>query len=379
MDRWEFDYHPSEFGSPATVVDYPFLETHFSPLEVQESLQTDRRGLRHAVVQGMPTYDEAEGGPQVLDEEGLPIEPGDTESQRFYSFVLWQPALVNGEAWPPGIQNLQIREQRLTKYPAWGGDLAKYLFPTAIANEKLRNPQAKGSEAWGWLPPPLVGEGHKVQTPWLHDFLLDPYEIRPSVVLRMPKFNMSSDEATKLANYFAAADDAEYPYLHDDRTRTSHLQAMEAGHPGRLEDALKIIVDNNYCIKCHRVGDFSPAGSVTALAPNLDQVHRRLRPEFLRRWLANPKRILPYSGMPVNIPYKPEPPTFGGVSQQLFPGSSFDQLDGVVDFLLHYDQFTKQQVSIKPLIKAPPPGQEPAEPPAEAAAQEPADDESAQN
>ena len=54
-----------------------------------------------------------------------------------------------------------------------------------------------------------INEGRKVQTDWLHDFLLDPYLIRPAVVLRMPKFNMSTGEATALANYFAAVDNVE--------------------------------------------------------------------------------------------------------------------------------------------------------------------------
>ena len=60
---------------------------------------------------------------------------------------------------------------------------------------KKTNPQVKGSEAWGWLPPPLMDEGEKVQTDWLHGFLMDPTPIRPAVVMRMPNFHMSSDEA----------------------------------------------------------------------------------------------------------------------------------------------------------------------------------------
>ena len=40
-------------------------------------------------------------------------------------------------------------------------------------------------------------------------------------------------------------------------------------------------------------------------APNLAEVYHRLRPEFLQKWLANPKRLLPYTGMPENqIPPK---------------------------------------------------------------------------
>ena len=86
-----------------------------------------------------------------------------------------------------------------------------------------------------------------------------------------------------------------------------------------VNGALKIVTDNNYCIKCHLVGDFAPAGSDRAKAPHLDQVYRRLRPEYIEAWVANPKRILPYTGMPVNIPFdKP-------VNQDLLKGDSMYQ------------------------------------------------------
>src|SRR5262249_53018377 len=154
----------------------------------------------------------------------------------------------------------------------------------------------------------------KVQTAWLHDFLLDPHMIRPATVLRMPKFNMSPAEASKLANYFAAVDGADYPYDFDPRTRESYLQSADARHADRLGDALKILTDANFCTKCHLLGDFEPTGSDRAKAPHLDEVYKRLRPEWTLRWVANPKRILPYTGMPVNIPVdKP-------VSQSLYKG-----------------------------------------------------------
>jgi hypothetical protein len=102
------------------------------------------------------------------------------------------------------------------------------------------------------------------------------------------------------------------------------------------------------------VGDFSPAGSEKAMGPNLAEVYHRLRPEFTRRWIADPRRLLPYTGMPVNIPYLPAPPHYGGIAQEIYPGTSFEQLDGLVDLLMNYDVFTTNTVSIKPLVKAPP-------------------------
>jgi hypothetical protein len=116
---------------------------------------------------------------------------------------------------------------------------------------------------------------------------------------------------------------------------------------------MKILTDGNYCVKCHSIGDYQVRGAVKTLGPNLDEVYRRLRPDYLKRWIANPQRILPYTGMPVNIPFGPNPPTFGGVSQDLFRGTSFDQIDGVVDLLMNYDEYAKRQTSVKGLVREP--------------------------
>jgi hypothetical protein len=156
---------------------------------------------------------------------------------------------------------------------------------------------------------------------------------------------MSSAEASTLVHYFAAIDDAEYPYEFDARTRNDHIEAAEEAHPRYLDRALGIVTDNNYCIKCHKVGDFSPTGSVRAMAPRLDRVHGRLRPEYAHRWIADPQRILPYTGMPVNIPVnKP-------IDQKLFAGSSDEQLNALVDLLMNFDRLAQNQMSIKSRVK----------------------------
>ena len=43
--------------------------------------------------------------------------------------------------------------------------------------------------------------------------------LRPAVVLRMPNFHMSSDEASKLVDYFAARSNSEFPYEYNNRRR----------------------------------------------------------------------------------------------------------------------------------------------------------------
>jgi len=353
LDRWEVDFLPDDerFQPVSSDPDYPFLATHFTPEQIQESLEFDRRGRRHAVLYGRPMLSQETGGPMQFDSEGDPVEPeyADEVEEKFEYFELWEPALVNGSVRHVGSPPLFLGEQNVTKYPGWGGDLANYLFPVVLADEKQRNPKNFGAEGLGWLPPPLHVQGRKTQTQWMHDFLLDPYPIRPAVVLRMPEFNLSSDEATQIANYFAARDNAQYPYPYDPELGESRMADTSLSDMNHGQNPVKIVISK--CVQCHKLGDFTPKGSDKGLAPNLDQVYRRLRPDFLKDWIANPKRVLPYTGMPVNIPYKTEAPFYGGVEQSVYHGTSFEQLAGLVDFLMNYDLYTKNQVTFVPAIE----------------------------
>ena len=370
MEQWEFAYTEDEFGSPSTITDFPFLEPTFTRAEIAESLFEDHRGLRFAQLHGLPVMDEETGEPQLVDEDGLAItreevaEIFEEEGEvipTYYIFTLWEDALLNGEAWLRGVQDVLVPAAeegvgpaRGNAYPAWGGDLTRYLYPRVIAKAQELNPQAKGSEAGGWLPPPLMDEGEKVQPDWLHGFLMDPTELRPAVVMRMPNFRMSSDDASKLVNYFAAVNNVDFPYEYRPQQRDSYLAARHAEREDPLGEAMNIVVDGNYCVKCHAVADFKPVGDVTTLGPNLAGVSSRLRPEFVRNWVANPKRILPYTGMPVNIPYNPGAAHLGGVNQKLYEGTSLQQLRGLVDLLMNFDDYALQQTSVSSLVKEAP-------------------------
>ena len=54
-------------------------------------------------------------------------------------------------------------------------------------------------------------------------------------VLRMPKFNMSPDEATQLVNYFAAVDRVDYPIIRSVGAEPNRPARMPST-PGRLGD-----------------------------------------------------------------------------------------------------------------------------------------------
>ena len=273
--------------------------------------------------------------------------------------------MVSGAPRLVGVQNLLIPAQRDgsygpadgTAYPGHGGDLAKYLFPRVIAEEHKTNPAAKGSEAWGWLPPPLHHEGAKVQTDWLHDFLMDPTRDpagRRAADAELPHVERRSEQAGELlrgqertpsspTSTTSAAAAATWPSSKqshpdaarrrdEDRHRRQLLREVPLG--GRLTRPTGAVQDARARIwpRC-----IAGCGRITSATGSPIRV-----------------RILPYTGMPVNIPYDPNAPNFGGVSQALFPGTSIEQLDGVVDLLMNFDEYAKRQTSVRSLVKEPP-------------------------
>jgi hypothetical protein len=323
-EQWKISHAPGEFGEQNQNKTFPYLYPRFSPKELETAAKPDHRGQLHSILTGLPTLAKADGLPMLFDLDGLPLE-NDAEystSEIRNAIDLFAPTIIDGHGYMTGQSPVQMPAAQIdARYPTTGGTLTKYLLPVVTALEQQVNSNASGSEAYGWLPPPLMGEGEKVQTAWLHDFLLDPYPIRPAVFLRMPKFNMSSAEASALVNYFAAVDNARYPYTYSDSRQQSRLEAQEdayvrslhkagvieelppVGSTQRFDDAMRAVTNGNYCVKCHLVADYAPPGSNRAKAPNLADVYRRLRPEYTRDWIANPKTILPYTSMPVNIPY----------------------------------------------------------------------------
>jgi cytochrome c551/c552 len=385
LEKWQISYAPGTYGERPEAALYPFLKAHFSPQELAAAAKPDRRNELHSTLVGLPPTEKADGLPIVQDLDSIALDNGSPYAQRELKFglELYQPTIVDGNPYLTGQSPVFAAAGQIdARYPTWGGVLTKYLLPVVTELERKANPNASGSEAYGWLPPPLFNEGNKVQTAWLHDFLLNPYPIRPATFLRMPRFNMSSSEATILANYFAAVDNAEFPYAYSGSRDGLRLAALEAeyvkggaatsaggsgsavssssaGPPGmqRLDDAMKIIVNGNFCVKCHLVSDYSPTGSIRAKAPNLADVYRRLRPEYVRNWIANPKIFLPYTSMPVNIPFQDPPP----ILSQLYHGTNVEQVQALADLLMNYDQYARQSTRIADRVQpAAPEGAAPA-------------------
>lgn len=338
LERWTIEYDPATFPQPPPSEDYAFLRPQVSAQVLAQSRKTDLRGLARAELVGMPQ----------CDARGQPEETEDDEGNPAYAFLLWEPAAIAGKVWPAGGPGVLVAEKQIVRRrPPWGGDFARLLFPVVLSEARSAGSTATVLEAWGWVPPALVHEGRAVQPAWLHDYLLAPYVIRPAVALRMPRFNLSAAEAAKLVDYFAAMAGVDFPYASGARTGQAPGEPLDPARVTRFEQAMRLVTDRTtYCAKCHQVGDWGPGGqNVTVLAPDLQQVARRLRPEYVRRWLANPRSVLPYTAMPVNFPLGK---TMG---QDLLPGSSQEQLDAVLDLLLDYEAYLRSRVSVRAMVE----------------------------
>lgn len=340
---------PGKFPDPETFQGYEFLRIDPTPDEVASSLEAGYDARTSAVLHGLYSLGAPDLKPYLVEAGGIVYEPDPDfppPDELFRPFLLWKPALVDGETHYVGQKPVNVPAWLIDpnqSYPAWGGTAARLMMPLVYSITKPARGDLTGDGTWALVPPPLIGQGKKTQTAWLYDFLLDPHEIRPAAVLRMPKFNMSADEARKLVAYFSAVDEVEDPYTFDPRTRAAHLEAAEQLRPDRLEDALRLTVV--VCKQCHMIGDFAPAGNAAAMAPNLQRIHKRLRPGYLRQWLAAPTSILPYTNMPANFVRQEVN------NQALYHGTSTEQLDAVVDLLLNYDQVMKERTTIAKLVE----------------------------
>ncbi len=373
-ERWHLAFKPGTFGDAPEVPGFDFTFHRVSSTELERSRQTDSSNRVRSVVEGLPLLDN-DGLPLAMDVEGEPLFPEEKYNPRnvTFSLMLLKPAVLEGQVFQVQQGALPVRvADVLRRFPSEGGDLTRYLLPHVVAIEKQANPNLKASESWGWLPPPLVGEGLKVQPDWLRDFLLAPYPIRPAVVMRMPRFNLSSNEAARLADYFVARDNPEFPYTRVENGQPNRLDSLDRQYRERLQqagvqlarsrfqDALRVVTNNQYCVQCHIVGDFVPTKEERGKGPDLAALYRRLRPDYVRRWVARPAGILPYTGMPVVFTDTPDQPGGTNVPQSLYLGTSQEQLDAVVDLLMHYDRFASEHIQIGPLVKA----QQPTMPPA---------------
>jgi len=97
------------------------------------------------------------------------------------------------------------------------------------------------------------------------------------------------------------------------------------------------------CLQCHAIGQHKPTGGEAVVnGPDLRQVSSRFRPGYLETWLANPRRLIPYTAMPQNIVPR------GAVQIQVpktFENKPADMVTAIRDTLLNYINAVELQLA----------------------------------
>lgn len=134
----------------------------------------------------------------------------------------------------------------------------------------------------GDMAPDLTWEGSSVQRPWLQAFLKNPNTLRPALIRRMPRFNLSDSEISELTDYIMTV--YQTPAFDRDSIPSSGYPATQ------VEQGKQLFYAKYACQSCHIVDTKTDKGYI---GPALTQVGSRLNAAWIFNWLKNPQALRP--------------------------------------------------------------------------------------
>jgi cytochrome c1 len=132
------------------------------------------------------------------------------------------------------------------------------------------------------MAPDLTWEGSSVQRPWLDAFLKNPNTLRPSLIRRMPRFNLSDGDRKDLTDYILAV--YQSPAIDPDTAPTA------TSPPALVEHGRQLFYSRYACQSCHIADAKTDKGYV---GPTLTAVGSRLTPAWIYAWLKDPQALRP--------------------------------------------------------------------------------------
>jgi len=140
----------------------------------------------------------------------------------------------------------------------------------------------------GNMAPDLSFEGSSVQRAWLVSFLKSPTTLRPALIRRMPRFNVTDAEANTLADYIMTV--YQTPSFDRDGIDVARLGGAE------VERGRGLFYSKYGCQSCHIIDPVKDKGYI---GPTLTQVGTRLNAAWIFHWLKNAQSLRPVSLEPV--------------------------------------------------------------------------------
>jgi cytochrome c1 len=139
----------------------------------------------------------------------------------------------------------------------------------------------------GDMAPDLTWEGSSVQREWLVQFFKNPGTLRPSLIRRMPRFNLSDGEVNELSDYIMTV--YQSPAVDRDSMPLSGYSQ------GQVELGKQLFYGKYSCQGCHIVDTKTDKGYI---GPTLTSVGSRLTAAWVYQWMKNPQALRPGTAEP---------------------------------------------------------------------------------
>ena len=133
----------------------------------------------------------------------------------------------------------------------------------------------------GDMAPDLSWEGSSVQRAWMVAFLKNPNTLRPALIRRMPKFNLTDSEIQTLTDYIMTV--FQTPAFDQDSVPASFTSA-------EIETGRQLFYSKYACQSCHIVDPTKDKGYI---GPTLTAVGSRLTPTWIFHYLKDPQALRP--------------------------------------------------------------------------------------
>jgi mono/diheme cytochrome c family protein len=134
----------------------------------------------------------------------------------------------------------------------------------------------------GDMAPDLTWEGSAVQRQWLTEFLHNPNTLRPSLIRRMPRFNLSDSDNKELTDYILT--------VYQSPSIDQELAPSASNAPEIVEHGRQLFYSKYACQSCHIADTKTDKGYI---GPTLTQVGSRLTAAWVYAWLRNPQALRP--------------------------------------------------------------------------------------
>ena len=142
----------------------------------------------------------------------------------------------------------------------------------------------------GTLAPNLSYQGNRANSRWMKEFFRNPTALRPTLVERMPKFNLTDKEIDIIINYMKTA-------LVNEKVPSEFLSGEKLSKP-EIEQGRKLYHEKYRCQSCHQINYEGGTMGPELVSTDMN-IRERRTAGWIFQWIKNPKVLDPETVEPV--------------------------------------------------------------------------------